>query len=136
MHFAVLLSVSLGVCAVFVTNNVCFGHESKGKIRALREGESELTNTWAVELDTEDEEIAKDIAKRYGYVYGGKIGSLPRHFMFVRKDEAKKSLINGQENDESESSRHDYKRVLEKHPRVKWAERQAVLQREKQISKH
>lgn len=128
MQFAVLLSVLLGVCVVFVSLNACF---------ALEEGESELTNTWAVELDTEDEEIAKDIAKRYGYDYGGKIGSLPRHFMFVRREEAKKSLITGQENDESESSNpHEYKRVLEKHPRVKWAERQAVLQREKQISKH
>lgn len=134
MQFRLLYFALVGVFAVFVSKNVCFCHDV-ARNSNLREGESEYTNTWAVELDTEDEQVAKDIAKRYGYNYGGRIGSLPRHFMFTRRELDEKALIKGEQDDESESSKHDYKRVLEKHPRVKWAERQAVLQREKQIRK-
>lgn len=123
---------------VLVLFSVCFCHGvTRNEDEELREGELGFTNTWAVELDTEDEDVARDIAKRYGYEYGGRIGSLPRHFMFVRREKNDKALLKGLQQDESSGeSNKDYKRVLEKHPRVKWAERQAVLQREKQIDKH
>lgn len=105
----------------------------------LGEGELGLTNTWAVELDTEDENVARDIAKRFGYDYGGKVGSLPRHFIFTRTESDEKHLLNGPQQDDSEGNgavqHKDYKRVLEEHPNVMWAERQMILQREKQIEK-
>ncbi|KAK3729634.1 hypothetical protein QZH41_007998 [Actinostola sp. cb2023] len=122
-----------GVFLFLDWNKLCFGHDVVGNHASTREDESEMTNIWAVELDTTDEEVAKRIAKLYGYEYGGKIGSLPRHFKFIRSEKDEKSLLEGeQEDDESKPSKHEFKRVLEKHPRVKWVEQQHVLVREKQ----
>lgn len=107
---------------------------AKTETKHGNEGEDGLTNIWAVELDTNDEEVAKEVARSYGYDYGGRIGSLPMHFKFVKREEDPvDSILKGEQaDDESESDKHENKRMLEKHPRVKWVEQQRVLVREKQ----
>lgn len=121
---------------VFVFVNVKEFNSCLAKTESKKgnEGEDGLTNIWAVELDTNDEEVAKEVARSYGYDYAGRIGSLPMHFKFVkRQEEAVDSILKGeQEDDESEPDKHEDKRMLEKHPRVKWVEQQRVLVREKQ----
>jgi hypothetical protein len=111
--------------------SVCNGELENHK---ASKDEEELTNMWAVELDTNDEEIAKKIARSFGYEYAGRIGSLPMHYKFVRSEKAPDdSFLKGpQEDDESDTGKHENKRMLEKHPRVKWVEQQKVLVREKQ----
>jgi subtilisin family serine protease len=88
-------------------------------LEELSEDDKEtLTNLWAVELDSNDESLAQEVAKKHGYKYGGRIGSLPNHFLLTRE--------------EHESKRGDIAYPsLREHPNVKWHEQQRTLALEK-----
>jgi len=90
--------------------------------RGKQDHEGDLTEHFAVELDQDDEALAKDVAELHGFEYGGRIGSLPRHFHLIRK---------------SHHSQEDDKRgdipypKLNEHPNVKWHEQQREIKLEK-----
>lgn len=80
-----------------------------------------LSDTWAVELDTDDDAVADEIAKSYGLRNLGRIGDLSRHYEFARDEKSKRM---------KRSTMTRTKRLIA-HPRVKWARQQRILEREK-----
>ncbi|EDO40864.1 predicted protein, partial [Nematostella vectensis] len=76
-----------------------------------------FTNSWAVELDSDDEELAKEVARKHGFKYAGRIGELPGHFHLYRD-----------EHDGEDSKRGGIVYPeLKEHPNVKWHEQQRTL---------
>lgn len=86
----------------------------------IEDGKS-LSDRWAVELDTDDDSVADEIARSYGFRNLGKVGDLSRHYEFVRDEKAKRM---------KRSTMTRTKRLIA-HPRVKWAKRQRILERVK-----
>lgn len=111
------------VCAVFALVFVLIA-----KVQSIedldakhkQDHEGSLTKFFAVELDQDDEKLARDIAKLHGYDYGGRISSLPRHFQLIRRE------------NHADDKRGDipYPK-LEEHPNIKWHEQQRELTLEK-----
>ncbi|KAK3729636.1 hypothetical protein QZH41_020664 [Actinostola sp. cb2023] len=82
------------------------------------EGKGSLTKYFAVELDQDDEALAREVAKLHGFEYGGRIGSLPGHFQLIRESK----------HAESDEKRGDIPYPsLREHPNVKWHEQQREL---------
>ena len=80
------------------------------------------SNIWAVELDEDDENLAHEIAASLGFKQDGRIGSLAGHFRFRPfQSEMRRKKRHAE----------DRTKVLNDHPRIRWAKRQEVLVREK-----
>lgn len=110
----------LFVLAIVLVGNVQSLQEEEDDNRQEHEGK--LTEEYAVELDQDDEGLARNVADQYGYEFGGQIPNLPRHFKFIRKS------IHA----EGDEKRGDIPRPsLREHPNVKWHEQQRELILEK-----
>lgn len=79
------------------------------------------TNTWAVRLDTNDEELADEVAANLGFENQGALSNLPGYFEFVHKQAEMR---------DKRSAEH-HTRPLVEHPRVRWAKQQTLLFRHK-----
>lgn len=77
------------------------------------------TNTWAIETDSE--ESAKRIAKKYAFDYAGKVGALDGYFLLVKKSVPRRRR---------RSALYEA-RILDTDPSVKWSQQQKVLKRVK-----
>ena len=98
-----------------------------GQARTTQEGRKDaahsFTNEWAVQLHTDDSNLASQIAAQHGFSSAGRIGDLPGFFRFVEKrtnSRQKRSV-----GDRDSTAR------LQAHPSVKWVEQQRVLVRTK-----
>lgn len=79
----------------------------------------DYTNTWVIETD--NEENAKRIAKKYDFEYGGKIGSLDGFYLLMRNSvprRRRRSVLQAT-------------RILRMDPSVKWSAQQKILTRVK-----
>ena len=88
-------------------------------VSTLKGALCEYTNTWAIQTDSE--ENARKIAKKYNFSYGGKIGTLDGFFLLVKKSVPRRRR---------RSAVFDA-RILDMDPLVKWSEQQEVLKRVK-----
>ncbi|KAJ7371842.1 hypothetical protein OS493_023185 [Desmophyllum pertusum] len=87
----------------------------------LEDGLPVYTNSWAVELDEDDTNLADEIAKSFDLKHNGRVGSMPRVFEFVHEGtnaRVKRRAV-------------ERTRQLNDHPRINWAEQQRVLERTK-----
>lgn len=93
-------------------------HESFGNV----ENDGKLfTNTWAVQLDSNDAKLADEIASNLGFDNHGALSNLPGYFKFVHK----------QAKTRDRRSAEHHTRPLANHPRVRWAKQQTLLLRYK-----
>ena len=87
----------------------------------LEDGKRVYTNIWAVELDEDNEKLANEIARDFDLRHNGRIGNMRRVFEFVHEGtnaRVKRRAV-------------ERTRQLIDHPRIKWAEQQLVLERNK-----
>lgn len=79
----------------------------------------DYTNTWAIQTDSEA--MAKRIAKKYNFEYGGKIGALDGYFLLVKKKVPRRRP----------RSTMYQTRILDMDPAIRWSQQQKVLKRVK-----
>ena len=87
----------------------------------LEDGKPVYTNSWVVELDKDDDDLAAEIAKSFDFRHKGRVANIPGFFEFVHEGTnsrlKKRSLVRTKQ--------------LTDHPRVNWAAQQRVLERTK-----
>jgi len=87
----------------------------------LEDGKPVYTNSWVVELDKDDDDLAAEIAKSFDFRHKGRVANMPGVFEFVHEGTnsrlKKRSLVRTKQ--------------LTDHPRVNWAAQQRVLERTK-----
>ena len=88
-------------------------------VSTLKGAVSKYTNTWAIQTDSE--ESARRIAKKYNFDYAGKIGALDGYFLLVKKSVPRRR---------KRSTLYET-RILAMDPSVKWSQQQKVLKRVK-----
>eukprot|EP00111_Clytia_hemisphaerica_P007554 TCONS_00021941-protein len=84
-----------------------------------------MTNSWAVHIENGNNEIADQVAEKHGFSNVGQIGSLPGYFHFVHKKTGKRSRRKRRDVTENKTF------TLLEDDKVKWVERQHVLERDK-----
>ena len=114
-------------------------------------------NEWTVRVDPADDEVAKDLAKKYGFNYEGRVGSLDgvyrfSHDMqehFAQDSEKRDTLSEGHkkvvppvpvEHDPHSKARGRVRRhhkenaeLLQSNPMVMWVKRERILERVKRV---
>lgn len=106
------MALHIALYALLLCSAVYGDSETDGEI---------YTNTWAVQLDTHDEDLARNVAESLGFKNDGPIANLPGYFTFVHEKS---------ESRQRRSSEHHTQPLLD-HPRVKWAKQQTLLFRYK-----